>query len=160
MNMQPTGTNPENADRIAAAFRAADYIVGTGDAACRVRIGRRHPALDERVGHRPWSIVTAFNPGARRRDDDANRASDAALRRQLDALAPAVLIRCTNRDPAGDWPDEPSWLFAPADADAADALAAAHGQAAIVFGRPGEPASLRFVDRRPRAAASSEQGNA
>lgn len=158
--MQRTGTNPESADRIAAAFRAADYIVGAGDAAYRVRIGHRHPMLDERVGHRPWAIVTACNPGARRRDDDANRVSDAALRRQLDALAPSLLIRCTNRDPAGDWPDEPSWLFAPADAETADALAAAHSQAAIVFGRPGEPASLRFVDRRPRRAASSEQGNA
>jgi hypothetical protein len=156
--MPKTHAHSHPSDPLATAFAAAEYLVEAGDETLRVRIGRRHPRLDARTGGRAWALVTAFNPGARRQPEAANHAADAALARRLRRRRPDVLLRCRNRDPAGRWPDEPGWLFAPATAAEADRVGREFGQAAVVYARAGEPASLRFADRRDPAGAGREPG--
>jgi hypothetical protein len=148
------GRDRQSAETIQAAFAATDYLVETGAGTIRVRIGRRHAALDDRLGRLPWAIVTAFNPGARRRPASDNRKADAALRRRLEARAPAVLLRTRHRDPDREWPDEAGWLFAPADAEGAERLGREFGQVAVVHGPADAPAALRSCGHAARGQAS------
>jgi hypothetical protein len=134
-------------ERLAAAFAAADYLVEAGDATLCVRIGRPQPELDRRVAEPNWAIVTAYNPGATPASARANRESDALLFRRLQALRPSALLRCRNRDPKHQWPDEPGWLFAPASAHRAIGIAREFAQLAVVLGRAGHAAMLRFTDQ-------------
>jgi hypothetical protein len=142
------------AETLQAAFAATDYLVETEAGTIRVRIGRRHPSLDDRLGRLPWAIVTAFNPGARRWPASDNRGADAALKRRLAAGAPTVLLRTRHRDPDREWPDEAGWLFAPADAVDAERLGREFGQVAVVHGRADAPAALRTCGHAARSPSS------
>lgn len=144
--MQNLARNTENVDALAAAFAAAEYVVEAESAPIVIRIGNRTPSLDRLLDGRRWAIVTAHNPGgtrqAARRNDEAERLLAQALR----DLAPPVLLPTCNRDPSGRWPNEPGWLFTPESLAQADRLATRFSQRAIVAGRPGQPAELRWCD--------------
>lgn len=140
MNTDAASNSPET---LLQAFAATDYHVRVGGHEHVVRVGRSLHSLDTAVGHRPWAIVTACNPGARQLDRAHNRARHRKLlatvsERKLESH-PAV-----NCDPAGEWPDEIALLIVGADLPALDALAEMFDQAAIVTGGSGRPVSLRL----------------
>jgi hypothetical protein len=154
--MHTVNADPHAAASLRAAFAATDYLVDTGHGPVRVRVGERHEQLDSRLGGESWAIVTAFNPGARRSSASANDHADQALASRLAARSPQVLLRSRHVDPAGDWPVEWGWLFAPAQADEADRIGRAFGQAAIVHALAGEPATLRFCGAPSAPGALTE----
>jgi len=137
------------------AFKATTYRVRlTGGAEVDVRVGERvdWPAGEQGrgpAGH--WMIVTPDNPGARSRDEDANRRQRA----ELDAaLAEArIPVRGTTRhiDPRGRWPDEHGRLVEVRRLEEGLALARRFGQAAVVCGTGNGPAELVPL---PRDSAS------
>jgi hypothetical protein len=122
-------------------FLQADYRILPGADAIAVTIGHRHPVLDERIGHRPWAIVTGFNPGASLDEAAANEHRHQQL---LAAIAAVGLdfLPATNRDPNGRWPDEPSILIIDAQPDWVCSLARRLGQRALVAAGPNQPAEL------------------
>lgn len=130
-------------DGLLRAFATTEYRVHIGGRELVIQPGRRHDDLDDAVGQRDWAIVTAFNPQARRIDEDANgdrhRNLIEAVRSKGWEAHPAV-----NRDPSGHWPDELSLLIVEASPRDLDSLAESFGQAAIVTGHPGTPARLRL----------------
>lgn len=126
------------------AFLDTDYVVSAAEEPYTVRIGRRHPQLDRRIGNQPWAIVTAYNPGAVDRSDVENRRAHASLVRMAESTGLRTLSAC-NRDPSGQWPDEPSLLLYPCAGDMAKELALEFGQAGFVAGRAGTPAELWLI---------------
>lgn len=138
---RPRASNPP--EDLLQAFAGTDYRVAVGRRAFVVRVSRRHPGLDRALARRRWTIVTAHNPGGKADDEPANARRARRLAARADAMGwpryPAV-----NRDPRGDWPDEPGLLIAGAGSEAIDELAHAFGQAAVVTGEPDRAAQLRL----------------
>ncbi len=140
MDTDAVSNSPE---KLLQAFAATDYRVRVDGHEYVVRIGRSLHGLDTAVGNRPWAIITACNPQALPLGSADNQARHRMLleaARELDlAFHPAV-----NRDPGKDWPDETAVLIVEPDKHALDALAKRFGQAAVVTGGNGRPASLRL----------------
>lgn len=144
--MQNIAGIPENKHSLAAAFAAAEYVVEAEPAPIVIRIGDCAPPLDRLLNGHDWAIVTAHNAGGVRRPANRNDAAHRLLTQALGKLAPRFLVPACNRDPRGRWPDEPGWLFTPESLGQADRLARRFEQQAIVVGRPGQPAELRWYD--------------
>lgn len=142
------------------AFMATTYRVRlAGGAEVDVRIGERIEWPETGSARGPggqWMIVTPDNPGARSRDEDANRRKRA----ELDAaLAEArIPVRGTTRhiDPRGRWPDEQGRLVEVRRLEEGLALARRFGQAAVVCGIGGGPAELVPL---PRNTSSEPAGD-
>lgn len=113
------------------AFLNTDYEVWVGGRWRRMRIGARPTLPAHASPGSEWCIITAFNPDARPHDRAANLRASARLRL---ALAGRALLRSRNRDPSGEWPDEPGWLFGRCRDDEVHALARRFGQRAVVCG--------------------------
>lgn len=77
----------------------------------------------------PWHVVTAWNPGSRILDADANAARDAALRRELDRRH-APWFPARGAAPDGSWHEDGVALVGWDRTDAC-ALARAYDQAAV-----------------------------
>jgi len=137
---------PDRLDALIAAFAAAEYVVDAGPEPIFVRPGRATPALDRLLDGRQWAIITAHNPDGRMQSGRHNAAAHRRLEQYLHRLAPAARLPACNRDPAGDWPDEPGWLLTPNDIAQADRAARRFGQRAIVTGGAGRRAALRVYD--------------
>lgn len=127
------------------AFAAAEYNVNVDGQWRQIHVGHRHPQLDQALGQADWAIITACNPGGRRHPDAINRQAERDLHQAVTALDWSS-FEALNRDPAGDWPDEPALLITAVGQDESCALARRFGQAAIVCARAGEPARLQFLD--------------
>ncbi|MDT8437977.1 MAG: DUF3293 domain-containing protein [Wenzhouxiangellaceae bacterium] len=97
------------------------------------------PALDTAEA---WCVITAHNPGARRCSEERNRAAANALEQSLRAQAPSLLLPTVHRDPAGDWPDEPGWLFGCRDPGQVHALARRFDQLGVLRGQTGQAVEL------------------
>lgn len=139
----PAHSNPER--DLLQAFLETEYMILPGADSIPVRIGNRHPELDNLLGDRPWAIVTACNPGAVASEPEANEQAHQQL---LAAIADAGrdFLPACNRDPGHDWPDEPSLLIINAEFDWLIAVADRLGQLALVAGRPGQAAELWLIN--------------
>lgn len=135
-------TSQRDERRLAAAFRATDYRVRVEGRTFVLRLdaprarwpaGSAFRAWLEQRGLASWAIVTADNPGGRRRSPARNRAAKHALRRILDAHGWRHVPAC-NRARYGNWPDEEAFCVFAADLRQLRAVAASFGQAAIVIG--------------------------
>ena len=140
--MSATAQYPDQS--LEAAFRATRYRVRSALGALEVRIGHRSECIDRLAEGKRWCIITAFNPRAKRVPARRNRVADQELEQRLRQRSPRVLLPALNRDPAGRWPDEPSWFSTFERDREVDRLAEAFDQAAVVIGSPGHPAELRF----------------
>lgn len=138
MTLDIASRSPE---QLLQAFARTDYRVDFGAATLGVRIGQRQPALDERLGCRPWLIVTAFNPQGRPCDEADNRRRHRNLIEHAEQLE-AIAVPAVNRDPDGRWPDEPSVLICDQAPAARSEMARRYDQAALVVGWPDEVARL------------------
>jgi len=137
---QPAVDSPQH--RLLHAFMLAEYAVIVDGREGIVRVSRSHRWLDRALVGQPWAIVTACNPAGQRLPP----ADNTVRHRQLTDLARALgpCHPACNRDPAGDWPDEPGVLLARIRIEPVDALARRFEQAAVVTGRAGQPACLRL----------------
>ncbi len=127
------------------AFAAAEYRVHVDGRWLLIRIGCRHPQLDQALDLADWAIVTAWNPGGQRCSDAANRRAEQALRQAVTTHG-WTNFEALNRDPNGAWPDEPGRLIVAAPQNKIKALAQHFGQAAIVCAEAGAPARLLFLN--------------
>ncbi|HKL52070.1 MAG TPA: DUF3293 domain-containing protein [Wenzhouxiangellaceae bacterium] len=142
--MQILAEHPETADPLVAAFAAAEYVAHADGEDIVIRIGQSAPVLDRALDGRCWAVITAHNPGGVRHALDDNAAAQRTLEKCLRELRPTRMLAVDNRDPSGQWPDEPAWLFTFDDISVPDGLARRFGQRAIVTGHPGGPAILRL----------------
>lgn len=101
-----------------------------------LRIGVPSPALADwlkSVGSRHFAVLTAYNPASCPLPPAVNAERQAILQARL-AAGSWPLCAGVNRDPAGEWPDEPSLLVAGMPLAMARALAGEFGQNALVYG--------------------------
>lgn len=130
---------------LAKAFEATTYRAVIDGQAIEVRVHRRCPGLDGRLGSGSgWAWLTAVNPGGRQGDCDDN-----ALRMtRLDALLATLNCRRWPAEAvadAGDWPTEPGFFVVGLNLATARELAGRFGQAAIVWGDGVNPARLEWL---------------
>ena len=134
------------------AYEATDYRVGD---CFTIRCGERSPPLEALLtesGHDTWAFITAWNPGSIALDTAENRRRMTGLAGRI-ALLGLPMLEGEGVGTGGDWPPEPSLLVLGIDPPAALALGREFGQVAIVVGRLGEPASLRFCSPPPTHTA-------
>ena len=143
-----------------ASFRATTYRVTVPEGFFCLRIGVAHPAFDSFLLHRApptlplgeqqreytagvcWGIVTAYNPGLLRSEDD-NRLAQARLYERIAASGWPFLAACNLAD-GGSWPEEPSYLLLAETAEVAS-LGREFGQVAVVCGRTREAPQLIWL---------------
>lgn len=133
-----------SSDALDAAFRATRYRVESSAGIFELRIGVVNPPFDDflrGLGVSCWGLLTAHNPGGRRRDDE-NPARQRLLLERVRALR---WLPAANVAADGAWPDEPSVLILQIDEPALRALAAEFSQLAVVCGEPGEAPRLVWL---------------
>ena len=121
-----------------AAFRATRYRVDSTVGEFDLRIGVVNSAFDDflRVqGVCCWGVVTAYNPGGVRCDDD-NAALQRRLLQRLQQLGWRYLS-AANYAADGRWPVEPSVLILRIGEPDLRLLASEFSQAAVVCGEAG-----------------------
>lgn len=129
-------------------YEATAYRVADGTQRFSIRVGERCAPLDALLDAHAaleWAYVTAYNPGGRRAEAQANAAAQQRLEAALRATARPVL-RGEGAGDDGRWPPEPSLLVLGLPRADAVALARRFGQVAIVAGRRGAPAELVYCD--------------
>ena len=125
------------------AYREAHYVVfGAPDLV--IRIGERNGTLDailDEEGADTAAFLTAANPGGVLQDERANALSAAALHQVL-ADAGYTCYVGEGRDPAGEWPAEPSVLAVGISRHEAEVIGRSYEQNAIVFIEQGKAPEL------------------
>jgi hypothetical protein len=118
--------------------------VWDGERWLAARLGRTAPEIErllERSNARSGSFVTAWNPRSEPATAAQNAAAAAAMAAEIAACGWHALPHLgVGDDPA--WPPEAGWFLLDLDEAAAQALAYAYGQNAIVRIEPGGPARL------------------
>jgi hypothetical protein len=127
------------------AYRATDYTAQTPWGLLTLRIDERSVPLDRELTARglvSWAYVTAFNPGSIPASADENEARQQELRSALISDGYAFF---EGAGVGSDWTPEPSLLILGIDEATAVTLASRFRQVAIVLGKLGEPARLRWL---------------
>jgi hypothetical protein len=127
-------------------YRATTYRAILPDGEVRIRVGRRHPTLDEALGRMrvdDWAFLTAANPQSRALQPDENERRHHAL---VEMLACRRVFGGEGVADADDWPAERSVLVIGLDATSAVGIGRQFDQAAVVVGSVGEPARLVWCD--------------
>jgi hypothetical protein len=136
--------SPDREDALWEAYRSTHYVVFGPEGELVLQVGAGSEALDRLLddrGVRTWCFITAWNPASVRLDARANRARNAALKREIEAGGHEVLDG-EGRGVAGDWPAEASLLVLGIERAPAIGLAQRFGQRAIVAGERGAAAEL------------------
>lgn len=131
-----------------AAYRATDYVVF--EPRIVIRIDRRSIRLDRLLalrGATEWAFVSAWNPRSVPTSAARNRRQQNRLLRQLRA-ARFEALPGSGRPRNAIWDPEPSFLVLGVKRSEAVRIARQYGQLAIVVGKLGEPAKLRFCSKR------------
>lgn len=147
--MNDTPLPRSHRDRLEQVYRKAEYLVPLSDRQLSFRIGVHDPAAEAMLRlqlpiRRNWAILTPCNPRSERAAEELNSFYYHELR---DALAQesGQWVQAINRDPSGNWPDEPGFLLADAEALWLHDLAARFHQNAFVAARLGEAPRLVWL---------------
>lgn len=133
-----------NRQALAQAFAQTRYRGLVAGEPVELRVGERAPALDARLsGGRGWAWLTAVNPGAKHLPETENAARLAALRGVLASTGSECWPGEAVADD-GSWPAEPGFVLVNVSLEAALAIAADFGQAAILWSDGGTPARLEW----------------
>jgi hypothetical protein len=132
-----------------AAYRACEYAVLLPGGELMLRPGIADAANDARLAAeagilRHWAVITPCNPGSRRLDAAANAARLEQMRAWLIGHG-CRYVRALNRDPAGNWPDEPGFLLCDPAIGMPRELAKRYGQNAFLAGRFGAAPALIWL---------------
>jgi hypothetical protein len=131
-----------------AAYIATTYTAVTPEGFLALRIGESNAALDTLLttgGVATWAYVTAYNPGSVQVSDEENEAHQRQLR---EAVQECGYIFYEGAGIGQNWPGEPSLLILGMTETEAVALGERFGQLAIVLGKLGGSARLRWLERR------------
>lgn len=133
-----------------AAFRATVYRIEAGSICFELRIGQVNPSYDEFLANQgvsQWAVITACNPGARKRSAKENAEAQKALVGKLDGLG---WLHLPARNLADDalWPVEESVLVLGVSRHEARLMAIEFGQVACVTGVTGRVSELLWVSEQ------------
>jgi len=123
------------------AFLATEYLVNRNGTLIPIRIGHHPQWSDDDLDMACWCILTPCNPGAQRLSTADNQVRFDRLRWRIESDG-LRWLPCCNRDPGGNWPDEPGCLIVAPGASWLRRQMQDFGQLGVVYGRPGEPAEL------------------
>ena len=129
-----------------AAFRATTYRVRAPEGLFELRIGGPNPAFDDFLRRQRvscWGMVTAYNPGGVRCDED-NPLFQRRLQERVQALGWPWLASSIYSD-TGEWPVEPGFLLLQVNEDEVCRLASEFSQLACVCGDTGGVPRLIWV---------------
>lgn len=130
------------------AYLNTDYIVLLPRKALTFRIGEYDELAEETLFKlcdikQDWAIITPCNPNSEKVDDDANLASLARLRQELEVVG----LRCfkaINQSPNGEWPEH-GYLVVDPEQGKAKSLGRRYRQNAFVSGTKGEAPKLVWL---------------
>jgi Protein of unknown function (DUF3293) len=133
-----------------AIYMAADYKWELDGHWSLLRIGEVAPELDAAFPEaQRFGMLTASNPGHHMRSDEANRAADHALQRELDrrglSYRPSIAIAHNRAWKAYNW-----LVIGPEQTDF-DSLGRSFGQIGTLLWSRGEPVRLRMRADRPES---------
>lgn len=130
-----------------AAYRAAHYVVPLGGRICRFQVDLDPPAVLATwlAEYGPAGWLSAFNPGSRRLPLLENLVRHDALWRRLRTEGHTAFAGYAE-DPAGEWPDEASFLVPSIDLHRLQRLARDFGQLAFLRLVPDRPPRLWLTD--------------
>jgi hypothetical protein len=132
MSMRGETHVPESA--LQQAYLAAEYVIPLGGRLCRFRAAAPPPEL--LAGwlreHGPAGWLSAFNPAGRPLPMLENLRRHQQLWHRLRSLGFGVWVGYAV-DPAGDWPDETSFLVSGIELAQLNRLAQDFGQAAVLW---------------------------
>lgn len=137
------------AEPLHSAYLRTTYWVDAKPQPVALRIGQGSAVLDRLLARqrvRRWAFVTAWNPASRRDSAWRNDARQRRLLQQLRAGRYRWLLGLGESDD-GEWA-EPSVLVLGISAAQAERLARQFRQNAVVVGRLGGQAGLRWVQPR------------
>jgi hypothetical protein len=132
-----------------AAYRRAEYRVALPQGELVLKVDR-HDAADERrlrdeaAVQGRWAIVTPCNPDSQLLSTEENAGLLAQLAEIVEGLSLAC-ISSVNRDPSGQWPDEPGILLCDPPPGFAEELGRHFRQNAILAGKLGEAPQLVWL---------------
>lgn len=153
----------------AEAFAATTFCVHAPECHIPIRVNRPSHAngdgaldrLLEQCGVREYAFITAHNPNAERHSEPFNAAAQERLRNHLQQRGFAFFpgVGKPSAPDSGDepWPDEPSFLVLGISKAAAQRLGREFGQAAIVHGALGAPATIAWCTSRSGRKPSLEE---
>jgi len=132
-----------------AAYRQAEYRVELLQGELVLRVDRHDTDGDRRLRQEVgveshWAILTPCNPDSQRLPDQENAERLAQLAEIVEGLG----LRCVssvNRDPSGQWPDEPGILLCDPPPGFAEELGRHFRQNAILAGVLGEAPRLIWL---------------
>jgi hypothetical protein len=133
-------------ETLAQAYRQTDYRVRLecGGVAV-IHIGSpAPPALLTWIGHRPWSVITAFNPMSQPTSRAANRTAQRALLANLCAHPDTAVVRAALGVGTKSWREPSLFIVGPAQ-NAMDELCRRYRQHACVLGIGLQTARLHWV---------------
>ena len=122
------------------AYRNTTYRVFFTGEQVDIRIGCRHPRLDQLLGRQSWAFITADNPASIVAGDNAAHRLQLAERLSNHDCHPGLGL-----PDAGDWPPEESLLVAGMQESEARQVGLEFGQHAVLCGDAGMPARLVLV---------------
>jgi len=132
-----------------AAYRQAEYRVELPRGDLVLKVEAHDAAGDRRLREEAgvashWAILTPCNPDSRRLPDEENAERLA----QLEEIVEGLSLRCVsaiNRDPSGQWPDEPGILLCDPPPGFAEELGRHFEQNAILAAALGEAPRLVWL---------------
>ena len=130
-------------------YRKTEYKVLFDSGTLTFKIGEHNPAteaiLRKETGlQREWFIITPCNPRSEQARDELNLFYFNELRYEVESRS-GQWIKTLNRDPTGDWPDEPGFLVIDADRLWVMKLGERFYQNAIVTAKLGEAPRLLWL---------------
>lgn len=130
------------------AYRNTRYRVDHADGGFAIRVGESSDRLDSLLaahGVDCWAYVTAWNPGSKKISNKTNRLRNATLQGQIARIG-YVIYPGRGEPDAGDWVAEESFLILGMEAALAQQLGAQFGQHAVLVGRVGGCAELKWCN--------------
>lgn len=129
--------------RLLAVYTVADYQI-QAPRRFTLHVGEASAplmALHRQFRVETSAVITACNPGSERRDEQANAL---AHQRLVDAVSAYgwPFVPAINRDPRGEWPDEPGLLVLGVNQAAALELGRRFEQSAVLFNIAEQPPRL------------------
>lgn len=145
---------------LAAAYRAARYLVLLENGPLELRVGVRDEAAEARLagatGARHWALITPCNPRSVTLAAEENRRLYVQMREELEARHQAW-IPTLHRDPEGLWPDEPGFLLIDPPLERTADLGRRYQQNALVLLQAGRAPELLWLDEVSRFTRSVQR---
>lgn len=135
-------TRPRDRAELLDAFLATEYRVWPVADTVVVRIGAPAPGLDWRLRHRPWVIITPYNPGGIQADPEDNMDALTRMCIRLNRDFGLELHPARNVDPSGRWPDESAVLAVKPPEHVIRQAVDEFGQLGVVSGGPSQVVEL------------------